>query len=118
MKWLDKLDDQILAYSQKILIARAKRQSFDTSLSKATNLLNMGTISIGTQKTSGPRADFNRENNSLNFTLHPAQSGYILELSHYDPNHDRYLQRLHIINDTDDMGDAISKIITLELLRR
>lgn len=62
-------------------------------------------------------ADFNR-GRSLNFTLHPAVGGHILELSVYDEKTDRHQQRLHLISDDIEMGDAISKILTVELLRR
>jgi len=121
MKLLDKIDDAILAYSQKVLIARAGERDNRADISLVPQKLSlntkgytMGTL-VGAQKLA--RADFNRDK-SLNFVLHPAEGGFILELSHYEPNTDRYTQRLHIINDGDNMGDAISKILTLELLRR
>jgi hypothetical protein len=114
MKWLDNL---ILKRAGYLINNQPAGQESDRPLPYIPKALkNMN--SIGSVKTSRQQADLNRENKSLNFTLHPAEGGYILELSHYDPNHDRYSQRLHIINDTDDMGDSIGKIVTLELLRR
>jgi hypothetical protein len=73
--------------------------------------------SMAINKVHRSKADFSRER-AMEFTLHPAEGGFILEYNHYDSKNDRHTQRLHIINDSDDMGDAISKILTVELIRR
>ena len=52
------------------------------------------------------------------FSIIPAQGGYALEYAHWDELTGDFDGRLHIITDNDDLGDSISKIITLELLRR
>jgi hypothetical protein len=122
MKWLDNL---IVNRAKAILATRADKEPQEERTMKAGYQSAIGTgqlalagnqLGIKTQRKSDFN-HFNREQ-SLNFTLHPATGGWILELSHYDPNHDRYSQRLHIINDGDDMGDSIAKILTVELLRR
>lgn len=53
----------------------------------------------------------------MNFTIHPASGGYILEYRHYDRKNDRNDNKLHIINDDQNLGESIGKIITLEILR-
>jgi len=62
-------------------------------------------------------AEFNRAQ-AMRFTIHPAQGGYIIELRVWNAKFDRYDQQLHLIPDDSDMSESISKIITLELLRR
>jgi hypothetical protein len=119
MKWLDNL---IVNRAKAILATRTDKEPQEERTMKAGYQSAIGTGQLalaGNQLGIRPqrKADFNREQ-SLNFTLHPATGGWILELSHYDANHDRYNQRLHIINDGDDMGNSIAKILTVELLRR
>ena len=113
MKWLDNL---ALKRAGQLL----SNQSADVEQNNIyiPQSLKINMNSQGLAKTRAHNADFNRENKSLSFTLHPAEGGYILEYSNYDGSHDRYTQRLHIINDSDDMGESIAKIVTLELLRR
>jgi hypothetical protein len=54
----------------------------------------------------------------MNFTLYNAQGGWVLEYHTYDNKTDTTENRIHIIQDTEDFGDRLSKILTLELLRR
>jgi hypothetical protein len=63
------------------------------------------------------------ESSSLNFTLYPATGGHVLEMTinDYNPsslqvNYPRKV--LHIISSGEDLGDALGKIITLEMLRK
>ena len=54
----------------------------------------------------------------MNFTIHPAAGGYILEYRvNYDHKNERSNNKLHIINEDQDLGESIGKIITLEILR-
>lgn len=53
----------------------------------------------------------------MNFTIHPATGGYILEYRVYDTKNDRSDNKLHIINHDQGLGESIGKIITLEILR-
>jgi hypothetical protein len=53
----------------------------------------------------------------MNFTIHPAAGGYILEYRVYDRKNDRSDNKLHIINHDQDLGESIGKIVTLEILR-
>ena len=54
----------------------------------------------------------------LNFTIHMANGGYVLEYSAYDDKTDRHNHNLHIIPSDQDMGQGIAHIITLEMLRK
>lgn len=53
----------------------------------------------------------------MNFTIHPAAGGHILEYRVYDRKNDRNDNKLHIINQDQDLGESIGKIITMEILR-
>ena len=54
----------------------------------------------------------------LNFTIHMANGGYVLEYSTYNDKTDRHDNALHIINSDTDLGQGIAHIITLEILRK
>jgi hypothetical protein len=54
---------------------------------------------------------------TLNFTLHPATGGYILQFSTYNITKDERHTKLHIITTDQDLGERIGQIISFELLR-
>ena len=54
----------------------------------------------------------------LNFTIHMASGGYVLEYSTYNDKTDRHDNALHIITADTDLGQGIAHIITLEMLRK
>ena len=54
----------------------------------------------------------------LNFTIHTANGGYVLEYSTYNEKTDRHDNALHIITADTDLGQGIAHIITLEMLRK
>jgi hypothetical protein len=53
----------------------------------------------------------------MRFQLYRASGGYVVETRYYDHKADRNYHKLHIINDDQDVGNAIGKIITMESLR-
>ena len=58
------------------------------------------------------------DNRGMNFTIHMANGGYVLEYSTYNDKTDRHDNALHIIPSDQDMGQGIAHIITLEMLRK
>lgn len=54
----------------------------------------------------------------INFSLYPATGGNILEIRFYDKKTDNEITNLHIIHSDQDLGDAIGKIITYEMLKQ
>jgi hypothetical protein len=54
---------------------------------------------------------------NINFKIYPAESGHIVEFSKYDRNADRHCTRLHLITDSQDFGQTVAHIITLETMR-
>ena len=58
------------------------------------------------------------DSRGMNFTIHMANGGYVLEYSTYNEKTDRHDNALHIINADQDLGQGIAHIITLEMLRK
>ena len=54
----------------------------------------------------------------MHFRIYPATGGYIVEYQYYDEKNDRNHQALHLIPSELDMGTELSKILTLEALKR
>ena len=54
----------------------------------------------------------------MTFRLYPATGGHIVEYAYYDEKTDRNTQALHLIPSDADLGDSLSKIMTLEALKR
>jgi hypothetical protein len=54
---------------------------------------------------------------SLRFNVVPAAGGTILELRTYDPVNDRSKVYYHVIPSDTDAGEAIGRIVYMELLR-
>lgn len=58
------------------------------------------------------------DSRGMNFTIHMANGGYVLEYSTYNEKTDRHDNSLHIIPSDQDLGQGIAHIITLEMLRK
>ena len=65
--------------------------------------------------SSGRRMD---QPNGMNFTIHSANGGYVMEYNKYDHRTDERNSALHIITSEQDLGQGIAHIITLEMLRK
>lgn len=53
----------------------------------------------------------------MRFQLYRASGGYVVETRYYDRRSDRNENKMYIITDDQDVGQAIGKIITMESLR-
>lgn len=56
--------------------------------------------------------------NPLNFCLHHAEGGYVLQFTSYNRTTDESVTKLYIITDKEDIGQKIEHIITIEALRK
>jgi hypothetical protein len=56
-------------------------------------------------------------NHNVDFTVHYAQGGVVVELSHYDRKTDVLHRSLHVVHDSDDLGQHLSQLIMLERLQ-
>ena len=77
---------------------------------------------VETKTHRGARALVSRgsqlDSRGMNFTIHQANGGYVLEYSVYNEKTDRHEHALHIITSDTDLGQGLAHVITLELLRR
>lgn len=60
----------------------------------------------------------NKLSDGMTFNIHRASGGLVVEHSHYDEKLDKHNQSLYIITDEQDLGESLSKIVTIEMLRR
>jgi len=75
-------------------------------------------MNVGLAKTASDENHVHLNQSAMNFRLYPATGGHIVEYSYYNENTDRNTQALHLIPSDADLGDALSKIMTLEALKR
>jgi hypothetical protein len=54
----------------------------------------------------------------ISFRVQAVQGGTLVETRWYDPKTDNSERKLHIVDSSNDLADAISKIVTMELLKR
>lgn len=54
---------------------------------------------------------------TMNFRLHKAENGWIVEMTQTDRKTDRYISKVHLIPDSEDFDKSLCQIITLEALR-
>jgi hypothetical protein len=73
---------------------------------------------INTINTIGVTARKMENSQGMNFSIHQANGGYVMEHTTYDSHTDRRTCALHIITHEQDLGQSIAHIITLEMLRK
>jgi len=54
----------------------------------------------------------------VQFTLHAANGGVVLKTYRFDVKTDRPVHKLYVIPEGDDLGESISRIVTMENLSR
>lgn len=57
-------------------------------------------------------------NNPITFRVQAVQGGTLIETRWYDPKTDDNDRKLHIVNNDENLAEAIGKIVTMELLKR
>jgi len=72
--------------------------------------------SVASNSIGGKRRSI--DNNGMNFTLHAANGGYVMEYNTYNHNTDTRYNALHIIPSDQELGQGIAHIITLEMLKK
>lgn len=55
---------------------------------------------------------------SLNFSVHHALGGKIVQFTTYDIVSDRRQNKLYVIHDEDDLSNELGKIVTMEYMRQ
>ena len=54
---------------------------------------------------------------TMNFKMHHAENGWVIEVHGYDQRTDNSWSKLHLISDTEEFDKALAQIMTLEALR-
>lgn len=54
----------------------------------------------------------------IQFKMYKAAGGWAIEFKHYDNRNDRMDTSLYVVNGEEELGNHISKIITMEALKR
>jgi hypothetical protein len=70
---------------------------------------------IITESTAAHSSRLN--SNGMNFSVHKANGGFIIEYHYYDKHRDRGEHKLHIVTEDKDLGEELGKIISFETLR-
>ena len=63
------------------------------------------------------RASHELDGEPLRFNIFRANGGTVVQTHIYDRQKDRSFQQLHIVGHDQDLGESLSKIITMESLR-
>ena len=116
MKWVD---DLIIKRASNILSKNKQREDNYKVSAKEKYALSAGTSInlVGAQiRPSGGSSEL-ESHPDLNFRMFRAENGYAMEVRRYDKRVDRHSIALHLITDEQDLGQAISHIITVESLK-
>jgi len=54
----------------------------------------------------------------MRLQIYRASGGYVVETRSYDSHKDRHHNSMHVINEEQDLGDALGKIVMMEALKR
>ena len=100
MKWLDNW-----------ILQRAKRIRNRNETISSIDKLQTG-ISI-----SEDRPSIGSSKHRMNFTVYRANGGMMVEYNRYDDRKDHHHCELHIVHPDEDLGAALSKIVTFESLK-
>jgi hypothetical protein len=64
------------------------------------------------------RESDNLASEPIQFKMYKAAGGWAIEFRQYDNRNDRVDTSLYVVNDEEELGNHISKIITMEALKR
>ena len=101
MKWLD---NWILKRAKRIR-QRNETGAAINRLESSVGIVNDDRLSIGGSK------------HRMNFTVYRANGGMMVEYNRYDERKDQHFCELHIIHPDENLGEALSKIVTFESLK-
>lgn len=67
---------------------------------------------------SAANSDSDLGSNPIRLFIYPANGGFVVETRVYDEKRDRYNNNLYLITDHEQMGEELSKIVTMMSLAR
>ena len=104
MKWFDRW------------FAKKCQQAWDDAREQPDTAIN--TISAKQARVSRVRESDEIASEPIAFKMFKASGGWVIEFRHYDRKYDKVDSSLYVVNDEQQLGDSISKIITMEALKR
>jgi|LauGreDrversion4_2_1035121.scaffolds.fasta_scaffold15495_9 hypothetical protein len=63
-------------------------------------------------------SDSEMRSDPITFKMFKANGGWAIEFNQYDNKNDRMDNALYVVNNEEELGNSISKIITMEALKR
>jgi hypothetical protein len=71
-------------------------------------------LGYGEQISSG----LSSQDGTVNFSVHPASGGYVVETSYYNEITDRHERQLYIITSQEDFSSELGKAVFMSMLRK
>jgi hypothetical protein len=102
MKWFDKW----FAKQAKKAWEAAQADSRSEWPHEKNSIYVSDTVSTGRHP-----ANNRLDSNGINMKLHVANGGYIIEFQRWDNVKDRHFNELHVINDSENLGERLSEVI-------
>jgi hypothetical protein len=72
---------------------------------------------VGTVMAAGRQTEMSISKNGIRMQIIPAVGGYAVEFTAYDEKTDRHTNHLYVIDDAQDFGEALAKIVNMEMIR-
>lgn len=118
MKWLDKIivkqAEKIVTRSRAVVEEKSRREHLKEITLNSISLAGIEKLNIVNGGNHPNRLDTNPD---LSFKMFRAENGYVMQVHQTDRKTERQSVNLHVIGEDQDLGQAISHIITLESLK-
>jgi hypothetical protein len=75
-------------------------------------------VAVPISKASRLRESDDIATEPIQFKMYKASGGWAIEFRQYDRRHDKVDTSLYVVNDEMELGNSVSKIITMEALKR
>ena len=105
MKWFDKW------------FAKKCQQAWDDARSEPEST-GLGLLTAKQARTNRVRESDDISSEPIQFKMFKATGGWAVEFKQYDRKRDSVETSLYVVNDEQELGNHISKIITMEALKR
>lgn len=116
------IDSEFVKKATVLIPQRKKtiRQHINTWLNQDGQKEKLMNRNTGQSVYAQPKAEGSAqlEAKHIRFNLYRAAGGFVVETSNYNPTKDHSDRKLYIINNENDLGHELAKIVTLEGLSR
>ena len=86
--------------------AKQAKKAWEAERKNNENIYVSDTVSTGRHP-----ANNRLDSNGINMKLYVANGGYIVEFQRWDNVKDRHFNELHVINDSENLGERLSEVI-------